>query len=42
MKQESNFTVLRPTFIVEGQVQSQASLCGMCGRWSGMGTGFSV
>ena len=42
MKQEINFTVLRPTAIVEGQVQSQASQCGICGRRIGMGTGFSL
>jgi hypothetical protein len=42
MKQESNFTVLKPTVIEEGQVQPQASQCGICGGQSGMGTGFSL
>ena len=42
MKQEDNFTVLRPTVTVKGEVQSQAKQCGLCGGQSGMGTGFSL
>jgi len=30
------------SFITEAQLQLQASLCGICGRQSGVGMGFSL